>query len=173
MELLAVIVIVALLSTLTVGTVQSVKAWQITSIAAQLNSAAHLARQAAVTSGKPVELRIYETDANGNAYASFRLIRIEDTATEKALSQMHRLPDGVVMRPSETASTILVSAPEGEDHRIIRYLPNGSIDLADNPDKWTVTIVAATAPILENDLPANYATVSFDPVLGTSAIFRP
>lgn len=185
------------LFTLTVSGFKMIAAYQVTAAASELNAVAKLARQTAFTSGKSVELRFYKLKSDSSDYSGYRLVKNEtadvassptgtDLTKDRAISRMRRLPDRIVMKASVKASTLLTSGtdkvPEiketggisgfcGDNVKIVRFQPNGTIDLKNG--EWTISIASESAPVVANGLPANFATVSFDEVLGTTEVFRP
>lgn len=180
LELLVVVAIIALLSTLAVAGLGAVGASRISTAALELRSAAELARQRAMTSGKPVELRLYKPTGSTGDYSAFRIVKID--GTNETRLKLSRLPDGISMRSLSAGSSILASAPVTNEEvpgfiaaetRRIRYLPNGSIEGLSSSAPQTISIAKAAEPAVANGLPANFATVSFDAILGTTAIFRP
>ncbi len=179
-ELLVVIGIIAILSTLIVAGSGEASSIRITTSALELRSAAELARQKAITSGKPVELRFYKPTGSTGDFSAFRIVRIDGTNSKPL--KMNRLPDGIVIRSSAVGSTILTSAPITNDAvpgfiaaetRTLRFLPNGSIASLPSMTPQTLSIAKASAPALSNGLPANFATVSFDANLGSTGVYRP
>lgn len=179
-ELLTVIAIIAVLASLTILATGALSSSRLTTTALDIRTAGELARQKAVTSGKPVELRFYKLDGSTGDYSAFRIVAINGTNEVKL--KFHRLPDGIVMKNSPLGSTILNQAPltneavsgfVAGDTRRIRFLPNGSIEGLSPASPQTLTLAVATDATTTNSLPANFATVSFDVVLGSSAIYRP
>jgi len=189
LELLLVIAIMGLLAVMASGTLGMVDANRITTAALKLRSTAELARQTAITSGSPVDLRFYQptTSPTGssNDYTAFRLVTISGSI--QTPMRIIRLPDGIGMRSNATSSTLLSSSnpctitettPPGgflSTARYVRFLPNGGLDiLAHLPSiPWCVSIAKSAAPAVANDLPTNFATVCFDALLGSTGIYRP
>lgn len=103
--------------------------------------------------------------------------------TNQARMRVRRLPEGVSISSSPGVSTVLADAPEiteagnpglsSSNIKVIRFQPDGTIDLPVNPDKWTLTFAAKNASVKANGLPANFVTISFDVLLGTTEVFRP
>jgi|GEM_PF-2877682 len=182
-----VMAMVGVLSALAVQGVYLIQSYQITSSAAEFKAVTALARQTAITSGKAVELRLYRANAATAHYTGYRLHQAAETQGDeaRALSKIRRLPEGVVMRASQAGSTVLAHAPEttepGVAHfsqegvKVIAFRPNGTLGLPADAsiDQWTVTFAAANAAEAGNELPANFATVSFDVRLGTTEVYRP
>ncbi len=179
-ELLVVIAIAAILGTMAVAGMGAIGSSRVTTAAIELRATAELARQTAITSGRPVELRFYKPDNSAGEYSGFRIVKINGTNETKL--KLVRLPDGIAMRSSAKGSTILSSAPLTNDAaagfiaaetRRVRFLPSGSIEGFAAGAPQTVSIARAAEPAVANELPANFATVSFDTVLGTTAVYRP
>lgn len=180
LELLVVIGLIAILSTLVVAGTGAISSSQIGTSGLALRAAADLARQKAISSGKPVELRLYRTTSSTNGYSAFRIVQID--GTNAIPLKMTRLPDGIVIRKSAVGSTILTNTALLKSDPVagfeaeacsLRFLPNGSIATLSAATPQTLTITKAAAPAVANELPANFATVSFDANLGSCAVFRP
>jgi len=184
-ELLAVLAIVSLLAVLAVGGLHSIVAYRLTSSASEFAATTSLARQTAITSGKSVELRLYKANDGSSNYSAHRIVKtdVANGGTNQVRMRLHRLPDGVSFLSSPAVSTLLADAPEtteagvsglsSSNIKVIRFQPDGSIDLPGNPAKWTLTFAANNAAVNANGLPANFVTVSFDVLLGTTEVFRP
>ena len=188
-ELLMVMAILILLSALTIGSFKGIQAYQITSSATEFASVAKLAKQMAITSGKAVDLRLYKASTSATNYSGYRILQPADLAGNgsRPLSRIRHLPEGIVMRASSLGSTLLSDAREttetapagfiGDHVKVIGFRPNGSLNLPASPGQsrkeWTVTFAAENAAVVDNGLPANFATVSFDALLGTTEVYRP
>ena len=180
LELLVVIAIISLLATLIVTGTGALSSSRITTAALEFRAAADLARQKAITSGKPVELRLYKPNGSTGDFSAFRIVSID--GTNSIPLKMNRLPDGIVMKNSPVGSTILTVAPLTNDAvngfiasetRAIRFLPSGSIEDLPAGAPQTLSIAKAAEPALSNGLPANFATLSFDASLGSCGVYRP
>jgi uncharacterized protein (TIGR02596 family) len=178
--LLIVLAMVVLLSVLSVAGISALNSSRITTAALDIRAAAELARQKAMTSGSPVELRLYKSSDSTNHFSAFRIV--SRIGTNEVKLKMHRLPDGILMINAPVASTMLSTAPTINDAtpgfsaaetRVVRFLPDGSIEGLPTSAPQTLTVAKSAEPALANGLPANFATVSFDAVLGSTAIFRP
>ena len=172
-ELLVVIAVIALVSALAVAGMGALAANRIATTALDLRAAAEQARQRAMTTGSPVELRIYKSTTSPHGYSAFRVF---------GFTKLNRMPDGIQIISSQIASTILDAAPttneappgfSDSDTLVIRFLPDGSIQGLPTTGPQTLSIAKTAEPALTNDLPANFATISFDAVLGSTAIYRP
>ncbi|PTX99505.1 hypothetical protein DB346_16850 [Verrucomicrobia bacterium LW23] len=142
-----------------------------------------LARQAAVSSNKAVEVRFYKmTGAEGDRFKAIRMVAIDDQGNEKPLNMLQRLPAELEMAESSTYSTLLdaSTAPRSGTETVsegsslayvgFRFKPNGLTDL--KPDEqWYLTVqptqTSGTA------LASNYFTVQVNPATGAATLYRP
>jgi uncharacterized protein (TIGR02596 family) len=182
LELLVVLGVIALISLLVVPGLGVTSAYQVTTATSQLKSTVELARQKAVTSGQPVELRFYK-QSDGNHFIAYRIVEITP-AGEKFL-RVNRMPTGIVMRQGLPGSTLLdvaqtmeESSPppgtDGDGARFIRFLSDGSLEriVSETNAVW-VSIAREMDKVEDHGLPGNFATVSIDTLLGTSTTYRP
>ena len=179
-ELLMVLVIMGVLLTLTFQTTSSITSSQLTTAAKELRNAAEQARQTSAAYGYPVELRIYEPIGSSGYYSAFQIVEINGPAPQSL--NLMRLPNGIVITNAPNASSMLTAAPTtnaapagfiSANTCCIRFVPLGSIQGLSSTTPQTLSLVPANAPVVANGLPQDYATVSFDPVLGSTIIYRP
>jgi hypothetical protein len=95
------------------------------------------------------------------------------------------MPEGMVFKTGIPASTLLELAGEvtetnppagceGTGVKVIRFLPNGSMDgLSGVTNAVWVSIAREAEPASNNGLPPNFATLSIDTLLGTTVLYRP
>jgi uncharacterized protein (TIGR02596 family) len=125
-ELLIVVAIMAVLALLAAPAASTiVKGSRLTQAGQMVSGQLGMARQAALTKNRPVEVRFYQySDPNepgetaGNAASGkFRAIQCFEVTTTSAnttytaLTKMGRLPEGIVMNKSATLSTLIGNAP--------------------------------------------------------------
>jgi len=186
--MLVVMCIMALLIALIAPAITTLASTSLTTAAAELRNAAEQARQTAEASGYPVELRVYEpTGGQAGYYTAFRLVKIYETTnqingTTNQYLPLRQLPQGIVITTAADASSILKTAPAGNEAptgynsaatRSIRFSPLGSIQGLSSTSPQTLSLVQSLSPVVANGLPRNFATITFDPVLGSTAIYRP
>jgi len=179
-ELLVVLAIIAVLARLSFQSLSSINSSKLTTAAIELRNAAEQARQTAAAYGYPVELRLYEPTGSTGYYSAFQIVEINGPAPQTL--HLMRLPDGIVITNAANASSILTAAPTtnaapagfiAANTSCIRFVPLGSIQGLSSTSPQTLSLVSVHAPVVSNGLPNDYATISFDPVLGSTALYRP
>lgn len=151
-----------------------------------------LARQTALSSNRPVEVRFYTVPApkgTPGTTIAVGLFRIDDSGPTQ-IRQLAWLEKRVRMATTERFASLLTGTqtasgpltpldPTGATtypYHYFQYRPDGSTNLAataPGDDTWHVMLHLATRPPTESAPPANYATVQLDPVTGRTKIFRP
>ncbi|MDD5350193.1 MAG: Verru_Chthon cassette protein D [Chthoniobacteraceae bacterium] len=195
-EILLVLSIASILMTLSVSSVQKmIHSTDLTSSAVTVVDAFNLARQQALSSNHPVEVRVYKvppkngTSLSGSsAFRALGVYQINENGpqlvnkliylngnTEIAATQSF----GTLLfyAPSLTASLPGVASNSPCEYRSFQYHPDGSTDLNPQPpsasDTWHVMIYNADKPPTDSMPPANYISVQLDPVSGRTETFQP
>ena len=188
-ELLAVCAVMSLLLALLIPAIGSLMdSYQITVTTADLNSLTQTARQMAITSAQAVEVRLYKV-ADSGGVDRYRAYRILTRSKTGMINQgvIRQMPDGLAILESSASSILedenlqgnesgLSGYPNNTPYVRLRFLPNGSIDLpgtVPTVNAWTLTIATTKRANAGDALPANFATLSFDPLLGTTSVWRP
>ncbi|HEY8966850.1 MAG TPA: Verru_Chthon cassette protein D [Candidatus Methylacidiphilales bacterium] len=150
-----------------------------------------LARQKAVLLNRPVEVRLYSfAPSDGpplKRYRALQLFRVEES--EKVpVTPVLFFSKGIVLTES-TETTSLLSIPGQPlpgaatgarvpgaglkyDSLSFQFRPDGSTTL-DVTQKWFLTLVAETDPVVAGGLPADFLTVQIDPASGKTVSLHP
>lgn len=193
-EMLTVVVVLALLVALAAGTLpKSLTSQRLSGAARQFAADLTFATQVARRDNKAVVLRIYQiTDSSQPAstpqWRAYQLAQItgwqaDGTPTLAYLTELQRLPDGIIISPS-TAHTSLAAdsrhikdagAHDPDLGQPYRYLffhisPNGKTSLPGS--SATTFTLTAESPGLEDDaLPPDFRTITLDPATGAVVLF--
>jgi len=175
-ELLVVMGIIAMMAVVAISGAGVVTAHRLTTAAAEVKAALETARQRAMASGAPAEVFFYRLEAGEGDFDSFRVI--SSIGSQSKEGKLQRLPDGLAIRRSATASPLLEAVPtvtdsRGKTARVVRFLGDGSLEGLRTGPPLSLSIAEARAPAVANDLPANFAVLGVDPLLGTVALYRP
>jgi prepilin-type N-terminal cleavage/methylation domain-containing protein len=175
-ELLAVIGILAIVAVAALSGLGMVNAHRLTTGATEVKAALESARQRAIARGSPVEVLFYPTESNGGDFDSFR-VRVTEGSDYRE-GRLQRLPYGLAIRKSAVASPLLEAVPSvtdsrGQTAKMVRFLGDGSLEGLRTGPPLGLSIVEKNASVTANDLPANFAVLGLDPLLGTIALYRP
>jgi len=183
-ELLTVIAILGILSTLLVPAISSISRGSNLNRAGQMIAdELALARQEAVTKNRDVEVRFYElTNGLSPGWRAVRRWRVDQTPTgpvTNASSRLIVIPEGIVMATKNDLSPLVTSntVTGTETHpsygsvkySSFRFRGNGSLKTSVDTNTY-VTLV--NAPDSEAR-PANFYTLQINPLTGKVSIFRP
>ena len=180
------LVIIAGLAAISLGVFSSVtRGASITAGAQMINDLLTEAREDAVSENSTVEVRFYQVATIQNptpAYRAVQLHWLKPDLTTPGIRTVAYLPGTAVIDPSAAHSSLiggnnLAATPDAADPnlnaqtRVFHYLADGTTDLAPG-SSWFLTVradnAAAGAP-----LPADWASVTVDPVTGRTQILRP
>ena len=195
-ELLVVVALIALLTTLAVPAVGSMsRSNEITRGQQLIERQLVTARQTAVARNRRVEVRFYkftDTGAMGSA-PTFRAVQaflIDEKNKATPVGRMAKLPDSVVLNEVVANSSLLgladkanwdasndpqVSLPGvGTSYtaKAFQFRPDGSTSLA-AMNMWFVSIHSAVNGATSAKPPVNFVTVQVDPVSGSVRSYRP
>ena len=225
MELIVVIAIIGVIATYVVPQAsQILKGSVVTQASTILTDQLRLAREFAVTKNSKVEVRFYQyadpetpgevlTNPASGQYRAMQVFQVLNVTRVMSagsgnvagevtvpLDKLQMLPQGVIMNPSVTYSTLLnnpnspsipgTSEPTGlqlprgvglkYNYISFRFLQDGSTNLAPvttvglPPPPWFMTIHSMTDKgYLQNGMPFNFFCIELDPVVGTTKAFRP
>ncbi|XHR30562.1 MAG: Verru_Chthon cassette protein D [Chthoniobacteraceae bacterium] len=189
-ELLVVISIGAVLLVLSVGSLQNmIRSTDLSASAATVINTLNLARQTALSSNHPVEVRFYKVSPQKTtgtlAYRALGIYEINESG-QRLIQKLDYLTGATELASTETHGTLLFYTPTASaaltasgtcDYRYFRFLPDGSTNLNTQPDTgadtWHVMLYATNAPPSELKLPANYISIQLDPVSGRTKSFQP
>ena len=160
-----------------------------------------LARQTALTSSRPVQVRFYQLPVAGRGsalnYCAVQSFRLEENGQARALTPLAVLRSGVVFAVEQKYSTLLtpptgmaatVSGKEklaaygNQECKYVgfQFLPDGSTDLdptpptaATDPGGWFITMLDANRTTLVDGSPVDYYTLRVEPLDGRVQTFRP
>lgn len=190
-ELLVVVAIIAILSSLALSGLGNVsRSSNLTSAAQRLGDQLALARQAAVTRNLPVEVRFYQLpdwDAAPSAGANYwRGVQsfVRDGTTITPLARPVLLPARVAINTDSTVSPIWSAMTNGtatvgnfgsRPFRSLTIRPNGMVQLNVPTDaaQCFFTLHHENDPPVNGSLPANFATVQINPITGKVTLLRP
>lgn len=168
--------IIAMMAVVAISGAGVVTAHRLTTAAAEVKAALETARQRAMASGAPAEVFFYRSEPGEGDFDSFRVI--SSIGSQSKEGKLQRLPDGLAIRRSATASPLLEAVPvvtdsKGRTARAVRFLGDGSLEGLRTGPPLSLSIAEARAPAVANDLPTNFAVLGVDPLLGTVALYRP
>ncbi len=195
-EILVILVIIAILSTLVVPSVVSMLRGSGISQAEQLlTQQISLARQRAMTKNRTVEIRFYRHGENGEPgnsewqYRSLQIFEAEPSGIMKSVDRIQALPPNAILSSNPALSTILdpaspysrrrepaaLSLPTigmNNEFTRLRFLPNGSTDLPVSL-KWFCTLYASQDQDSGSTPPSNFATIEVEPLTASVTVYRP
>ena len=186
-ELLVVMTIIVILSTLSLPAFTTIIRGSTLTRAGQLISDQFaLARQEAVTQNRDVQVRFYNlTSGVSTGWRGIQLLRIDQTPTgtgTTALSRVAVIPDGIVittnldstnhsLSPLITGSNPVTLPGYGSaSYSFFRFRANGSLENSVGATENYITLVNATG---SGNPPANYYTIQINPLTGKTSVFRP
>jgi uncharacterized protein (TIGR02596 family) len=201
-ELLVVVVIILIIfAFITPAVVPLLRASNINQSASMLVDELNLARQTALTQNRDVEVRFYRlpsrSDASDLQYRAFRSFfpNAQNADAAQALSNVHYLPEPVIISPDAAYSTLLdyggttqraglikgqetipaATAPCTYISFLFRSTGGTNLTPVDPPDgKWFLTLYLENAPRnAATGIPDNYFTALVEPVTGRVRTFRP
>jgi uncharacterized protein (TIGR02596 family) len=170
----------------------SIKVFTSVDRSAALNASADLVsdllsegREDAMQQNTTVEVRFYQVPTKQNpvpAYRALQLHWVKADATTPAIRPVLYLPSTVVIDPTAQHSSLIGSDPDtastdpsdpnlNAQTRVFHFLSDGTTDLPAG-SSWFLTLRADTGAG-GTTLPANWASVTVDPVTGRTQIFRP
>lgn len=156
-----------------------------------------LARQAALTNSRTVQVRFYQLPQNGvgapKSYTGVQTVLLEESGNVRQITKIEQLRTGIVFQADAAHSPIIVpnkATVSGTDRLPgfgnqqcpwfgFQFLPNGSTDLPptvntpDDPGGWFVTMVDGNKPVPANGVPVDYYTLRVEPLDGHVQTFRP
>lgn len=187
-ELLVVVAIIGVLSTIAIGGLNNVaRSTNLASAAQRLGDQFALARQTAVARNMPVEVRIYDLpdydSTTGNFMRGMQVFLSDGTAVSRPLL----FPQRVIVSTNTTLSPMLSSMDSGttnfssytnRDYKSFTIRPNATLSITNASGVFSDTNCFLTLHH-ENDIktdgvkPANFATVQINPVTSKVTILRP
>ena len=193
-ELLVVVAIVAILAALVIPAMSSLGRSNSLSGAVQMVSGAlDLAHQSAMAQNRPVEVRFYKLPEDGKPasapsdYRALQLFLIDDVSTN-ALTKPQKLSVPAIISENVAASSLMDDGvfpeqdapagapvpPAGQNYRYrsFRFKPDGSADFGGGTNCF-FTLVNKNDAVAANGLPANYATITVEPLTGRARVVRP
>jgi uncharacterized protein (TIGR02596 family) len=192
-ELLAVTAIIVVMMVLAAPAFTSLgKASALTNASRALLDEIGLARQTAMTTNTPVELRLFKLPAHADSttaapsqYRAVQTFLVQNTGTG-ALGKARFLDAPIVIFDAAQSSSIAGKLPEqtapagaklpgvntNYRYRSFRFKPDGSTDLAIDV-AWYLTLGSANDPVGASGVPQNFITVQIDPQNGRTQVFRP
>jgi uncharacterized protein (TIGR02596 family) len=199
-ELLVVMAIIGLMGALAMSSFRYVTMGSnLTTASQMLRDNFELARQVAVTKNATVEVRIYQLPATGSStptdYRAVQLFLKGDSTppTYTPITMITYWPQSVVLSTDSSKTSFLsitgqpasganppssaaaVSIPVyGTNYNYIFfcYKASGRTDL-NLSQNWFATLIPKNAAAVNGTLPANFATVQIDPIMGKTQVFRP
>ncbi|HSJ04301.1 MAG: Verru_Chthon cassette protein D [Verrucomicrobium sp.] len=203
-EMLVVVALVFMLLTLvSMGTSSMVQASRLSEAVVQLESTLRLASQKAAIENCEIEVRFYEMAMGPGepaGYGALQVMRYEIetdpaapgytspgtpgfTPTPVAVTEIQRLPSGVVMHTASNFSNLITDPTrqpnpatvdlDGAPRQVrrVRFLPRGGSDLTPGV-VWTLTLcdsLFGSSPTL----PPNHVVLALDPETARLSVFRP
>lgn len=192
-ELLMVMAIIALMTTLAIPAFQHIATSNsLTDVGQQVQSTLDLARQTAITQNRPVEVRLYELPPSGQTtgnpadYRAMQLFLINSTSTN-AITKPTFFPAPIIISSGTTASSLMQNLTEtipaptdiplpgvqlNYHYRQFMYRTDGSTDLSLSSSSY-ISIVSKNDANRANGLPANFITLQIDPQSGGAKMYQP
>lgn len=173
LELLVVVAIMAILSTLAVSAFGSIsRSMALTRGGDLLAGEIERARQMAISKNTSAEVRFLRLDGDPSAWGAVQIWLVDPiTGVSASAGGRSKLPDAVVISSNTTWSSVLGSAsrlvgtmPDGTDFTGFRVRANGATDLPDVAQP-TVTLI----PLNKKDataLSVNFMTLQIDALTG-------
>lgn len=190
-ELLLVIAIIAIASSLTIPAFNQVTAgYDMSSAGASVIAQLSSARQTAITRNRNVEVRFYSYAEMGNP-ARFRAIQsfilnpgtAGNNPTYTPLGRMQKLPQRICFDGGATLSPLLGSLQNGTvsipgagtsyKYASITFRPDGSAITSASNDKQFLTLKEARLDDPSTSLPNDYVVIQIFPETGQAKSFRP
>jgi uncharacterized protein (TIGR02596 family) len=201
-EVLGVLAIIAILAVLITPAIRGVAAGaELNVAAAAVTDSLELARQTAISTNRPVEVRFFKvpppsgsaTDSPESlAYRALAIYQINDDGPER-IGKLVVFGSSVLGSESETFGTLLKHLPSDASalteydrsgavdftYRYFQFRPDGSTNLsseapaAGGGDSWHVMLYNANSPPVGETPPDNHVTVQLDPVTGRTRTFQP
>jgi len=185
MELLVVLVIGLIFTSIAVVSLGTWKAQTLPVAGGVVADALLVDRQTAISSNAPVLVRFFEEGSYFTAFQSYQASGNGWVPSSKII----KLDGAVVIHPSATYSRLPVAATLGDGDASpsvpsnlqgavqhvteFEFLPDGSTNL-DPSLEWCLTLVGAQPPpSAGTPLPANFVTVKIDPQTGRVSTYRP
>ncbi|MDD5200061.1 MAG: Verru_Chthon cassette protein D [Terrimicrobiaceae bacterium] len=157
-----------------------------------------LARQAAITHNRRVEVRFYKVpEPSGSTEVAWRAMQLflvkpaepgqpVGTHSLQPLTRTLYFPNPIVLddNPATTSTVLNPSNPSdstpwdvpgvgsGATSKSFYFTPTGETDLDATKD-WFATLIVSTDRIVNNGLPANFLTARVDGASGKVTVFRP
>lgn len=194
-EILVVTAIIGILAALALPSIRNISSsTELTTSGAAVVDSLNLARQTALSSNRPVEVRFYEIPGANDPGLAFRGIGIflVSDAGLTQIGKMVTLSSNVVMSDSDLFGTLLKGLPEGTapipaidtnpanvfKYRHFTFRPDGSAKLAQpapfqGGDTWHVMLYDLRKPPTSDTPPANHITIQIAPETGRPRIFQP
>ena len=179
-ELLAVMSIITLVSAICIPSLSSVKSdIELQACTSDVIGQLSIARQAARTNNRKVEVRFYSDTASApTIYRSIQLFILSMDGTEaRPLLKPFNLPSSISISGSTTFSSLLtLCAKTGTDAKgqycALQFLSNGTID-STSTSLPTLTLLPETMSKSSDILPRLFATIQIDPRTGRTLYFHP
>jgi uncharacterized protein (TIGR02596 family) len=195
-ELLVVMAIVGILSTLIIPSIGSLmRSYNLNRASSMITDELTSSRQAALTKNADVEVRFYQTGTTENSTdLQYRAFRAFLSATDQPLDKINYLPNQVIICPNPTYSTLLdyTNTSRSGISTNQEVLPGGTTmtpyvsftfratggtgltPVTPPIGIWDLALYTETTPATTSTgLPSNYITVQVDPVTGNERVYRP
>lgn len=192
MELLIVMVMIGIAAVLTLPSLLgTLDANRITQSGEIVAGAFSLARQSAISRNREVEVRLITSSTSGsiNDFCAVQLLARQDDNTWKPITKAKPFPAGIIPWAKTDESTLMNltetqaqttdprvgTAGLNYSYRAFRYYADGSTDLGTllaSQTNYFLTLVPGKQAG-KGALPANYLTVSVQPLTGAVTVWRP
>jgi uncharacterized protein (TIGR02596 family) len=199
-EMLVVLAIIALLAALAIpGFLAITRGSNLTTAGDFLRDGLEMARQTAAAKNSTVEVRIYQLPATStSAPTDYRAFQVflkgtETVPTYTPVTAIIYFPQAIILSTDPTKTSFLtlsnqpnpgasppanalpVSLPvygTNYNYLYFTYTPGGGTNL-DPTLQWFATLVPKNASAGNGGLPADFVTVTVDPIMGNARIYRP
>lgn len=202
-ELLLVIAILMLLTSMAQMALNDVSnSTKMSTASQQVGDTFNLARQIAVAQNTYVQVRLFAPKDAAGKYSAIGIYRcdmpyylssyadLESSGKIRREGKIRKLPEQVVMWSSDQYSSLVDILEkdtlrkggsikiDGKEYDWVSFYfrPDGGTDVSlpvNSTDNFATMTVVSSVGLKDNKLPANYATLTIDPVNGRFRVFRP
>jgi uncharacterized protein (TIGR02596 family) len=187
-ELIVVMVIMVLLATLAFFSFGTVKGTNVTESGNMVMEDMAYARELAVSNNQPTEVWFFQPQG-GTALTALRIYLVDKYGNSTSFGPVHHLPATVILDSGTFLSPLITAGnlktwtggqtkptipgyQTSYNAYYVRFMPDGSTTLSSS-SQWYLTLHELRLGDQLPAVPANYAMVSLDPVLGTVSLYRP
>ena len=187
-EMVLVMSIMAVLATLVLLSLGNLKSTNLTAAGNMVTENMAYARELAVSKNQPTEVWFLRPQG-GTSLDAMRVYLVTQSGDTTPSGPLRRLPVGVVLDSGTFLSPLIVTGNvktwsggptkpaipgygTAYNAWFVRFMPDGITTLS-STSQWYVTLHAQNVGDQLSSVPANYAMISLDPVMGNVSLYRP